>query len=263
MTATRTSPTGPTSPTGRTASALSASDVHLTYGSTPALRGASLTVPPGAIVALVGPSGSGKTTLLHCLAGLIVPDSGTVCFGDVVVNALSDDERTALRRDSFGFVLQFGHLVPDLTLVENVAIPLLLRGTGRREAMARAREAIGDLSLRESADRHPADVSGGQQQRAAVARALVGDPSVVFADEPTGALDVANGDRVMDLLTSAARERGASVVLVTHDTTRLSGVDRVVSIVDGRMPTEPARVPGHAADTGSPEDGARAAGTTS
>ena len=220
--------------TNDTTPRLHAADLQLAYGRTAALRGASLEIGPGAILALVGPSGSGKTTLLHCLAGLLVPDSGTVRFGDVIVNELTDDERTALRRDSFGFVLQFGHLVPDLTLVENVALPLLLRGQGRATAMSRAREAVDELGLGDSARRHPADVSGGQQQRAAVARALVGNPSVVFADEPTGALDVANGDRVMDLLVNAARERGTSVVLVTHDTTRLAGVDRVVRIVDGQ-----------------------------
>ncbi len=190
---------------------LEASGLELAYGPTRALRGADLRVAAGEVVALVGPSGSGKTSLLHCLAGLAVPDAGSVRVGDVLLSALDEDARTRLRRDRFGFVLQFGHLVPDLTLLENVAIPLLLQGSPRRAALRAARSALEELGVGDAADRHPGAVSGGQQQRAAVARALVADPAVVFADEPTGALDVANGDRVMELLVRAARDRSATV----------------------------------------------------
>ena len=212
---------------------LEARDLALSYGPTVALRGVSLGVTRGEIVALVGPSGSGKSSLLHCLAGLVVPDSGSVFLDGTEVSRLSDDDRTRLRRDRFGFVLQFGHLVPDLTLAENVSLPLLLRGRSRVRAVREAHALLDELGVAESASRCPGEVSGGQQQRAPVARALVAGPEVVFADEPTGALDTANGDVVMSLLTERSRDRGITVVVVTHDHSRLAAVDRVIRLVDG------------------------------
>lgn len=212
---------------------LSARDVYMSYGKTPALRGAFMEVGEGEIVALVGPSGSGKSTLLQCLAGICVPDRGEVHFDGQMVSALSDAQRTDLRRRFFGFVMQFGHLVPDMSIAENVALPLMLRGVGRREAMRAAGLELEGLGLGAESARRPGEVSGGQQQRAAVARALAGSPRVIFADEPTGSLDSANGDVVIGLLTERAREAGTSVVIVTHDEARLDAVDRVVMLRDG------------------------------
>ena len=224
--------TGPLTDAGAGA-ILCADHLAFSYGRTPALRGASISISRGEIVALVGPSGSGKSTMLYCLAGLTQPDSGTVLFEGRDITRMSDAERTELRRTSFGFVLQFGHLVPDLTLTQNVSLPLMLRGTSRARAEKEARTSLEALGLTEELDRCPEEVSGGQRQRAAVARALIGKPAMVFADEPTGALDTANGDRVMSLLTRGARTLGTSVVLVTHDPSRLDAVDRIVHLRDG------------------------------
>lgn len=212
---------------------LSATGLHLSYGRTPALRGASIEVAAGELVALVGPSGSGKSTLLLCLAGILVPDQGRLTFGGLDVTGMSDVQRTELRRRSFGFVMQFGHLVPDMSVTENVALPLMLRGVSRGEATTSALAALDEVGLASEAARRPGELSGGQQQRAAVARALMGDPQVVFADEPTGSLDTVNGDLVMGLLTDRARAARAAVVVVTHDRSRLAGMDRVVSMRDG------------------------------
>lgn len=213
---------------------LSALDIHRAFGATPALNGASMSVRPGEIVAVMGPSGSGKSTLLHCLAGILRPDSGRVVYGDVELSALPDVKRSALRRGEFGFVFQFGQLVPELTGLENVALPLRLDGLSRREARRRAGEWLARLEVDDVADKRPGEVSGGQGQRIAVARALVAGPRVVFADEPTGALDSLNGERVMRLLTEAARELDAAVVLVTHEPRVAAYADREVVVRDGR-----------------------------
>ncbi|MGW1056886.1 ABC transporter ATP-binding protein [Micromonospora rubida] len=213
---------------------LAAEDLHHAFGPTPALVGASLAVRAGEVVALMGPSGSGKSTLLHCLAGIIQPDSGRVTYRGTDLTAMSDRERSALRRGQFGFVFQFGQLVPELTCLENVALPLRLGRVARREAERRATDWLGRLEVAEVAGKRPGEVSGGQGQRVAVARALVTVPRVVFADEPTGALDSLNGERVMRLLTGAARETGAAVVLVTHETRVAAYSDREVVVRDGR-----------------------------
>src|SRR6266487_2191217 len=156
------------------------------FGSTPALRGASLTVRQGEIVAVMGPSGSGKSTLLHCLAGILVPDSGEINFGGRRLDALPEGPRSALRRDRFGFVLQFGQLVPELTAEENVALPLLLNGVRRAEALAQAGAWFERLDLDGLQQRRSGELSGGQAQRVALGRGLVARPEVLFADEPTG-----------------------------------------------------------------------------
>jgi len=215
-------------------SLLAAHDLHKTYGSTPALDGASFSVHPGEVVAVMGPSGSGKSTLLHCLAGIVTPDSGTVTYGGRELSAMSDAGRSALRRTDFGFVFQFGQLVPELTCVENVALPLRLNGVKRKEAEGTALEWMARLEVDDVAAKRPGEVSGGQGQRVAVARALVATPKVVFADEPTGALDSFNGERVMELLTESARTAGTAVVLVTHEARVAAYSDRDVVVRDGR-----------------------------
>jgi putative ABC transport system ATP-binding protein len=207
------------------------------FGATPALDGASLRVEPRELVAVMGPSGSGKSTLLHCAAGILPPDAGEVLYDGRDVGRLPDAERSRLRRSEFGFVFQFGRLVPELSCAENVALPLRLAGVPRRTARARAAEWLARLEVAELAQRLPGDVSGGQGQRVAVARALVTEPRVVFADEPTGALDSLNGERVMQLLTAAARESGAAVVLVTHEPRVAAYADREVIVRDGRTRT--------------------------
>jgi putative ABC transport system ATP-binding protein len=210
-------------------------DVRLSFGPTPALRGATLTVEPGEIVAVMGPSGSGKSTLLHCLAGILTPDAGEVHFAGRRIDTLGESERSALRRDRFGFVFQFGQLVPELTAAENVALPLLLGGTRRGEALARARTWFAQLDLDGLEGRRSGELSGGQQQRVALARGLVARPEVLFADEPTGSLDSLTGERVMDLLTAGAREYGITVVLVTHEPRVAAYADREVMVRDGRV----------------------------
>ena len=212
---------------------LEARDVRFAFGQTPALRGATLEVVRGEILAVMGPSGSGKSTLLHCLAGILVPDSGAVTFAGQRVDQLSEQHRSALRRDRFGFVFQFGQLVPELTAIENVALPLLLGGTRRAEALARAAEWFTLLDLAGLEQRRSGELSGGQQQRIALARGLVSRPEVLFADEPTGSLDSLAGEQVMDLLSAAARQHGTTVVLVTHEPRAAAYADREVVVRDG------------------------------
>ena len=212
-------------------------DLVKSFGSTPALRGASLTVRQGEIVAVMGPSGSGKSTLLHCMAGILVPDEGEVWFGGQRLDTLSDDRRSELRRDRFGFVFQSGQLVPELTAEENVALPLLLSGTRRGPATTAARDWFGTLGLDGLERRRSGELSGGQAQRVALARSLVGGPEVLFADESTGSLDSVSGELVMDLLTAAARERGTTVILVTHDARVAAYADREVVVRDGTVGT--------------------------
>ncbi|GAB2915977.1 ABC transporter ATP-binding protein [Streptomyces mayteni] len=213
---------------------LAATDLHKSYGATPALAGAGFAVRAGEVVAVMGPSGSGKSTLLHCLAGIVPPDSGAVHYAGRDLARLSDAERSALRRTDFGFVFQFGQLVPELTCAENVALPLRLTGTSRREAEATAAEWLARLEVGDLRHHRPGQISGGQGQRVAVARALVNTPRVLFADEPTGALDSLNGERVMELLVAAARDTGAAVVLVTHESRVAAYSDREVVVRDGR-----------------------------
>jgi putative ABC transport system ATP-binding protein len=213
---------------------LVATGLHKSYGPTPALDGADLTVRAGEVVAVMGPSGSGKSTLLHCLAGIVRADEGEVRYRGREMSAMSDGERSALRRSEFGFVFQFGQLVPELTCLENVAIPLRLGGAKRRAAEAEAAKWLERLEVADAAGQRPGEVSGGQGQRVAVARALVSGPRVIFADEPTGALDSLNGERVMRLLTEAAHDTGAAVVLVTHEARVAAYSDREIVVRDGK-----------------------------
>ena len=203
-------------------------------GATDALIEADFAIAAGEVVAVMGPSGSGKSTLLHVIAGIVAPDAGTVVYDGRELSAMNDVQRSALRRSEFGFVFQFGQLVPELSCRENVALPLRLDGVSRRVAEARADELLATLEVDGVAAQRPGTVSGGEGQRVAVARALVTDPRVLFADEPTGALDSLNGERVMELLTGAARERGTAVVLVTHEARVAAYSDREVVVRDGR-----------------------------
>jgi putative ABC transport system ATP-binding protein len=209
--------------------------VSRAFGATPALRGADLSVDAGEIVAVMGPSGSGKSTLLHCLAGILTPDAGEVWFDGVRIDRLDDRERTELRRRRFGFVFQFGQLVPELAAIENVALPLLLDGVHRARALAAAGPWFARLRLDGLEGRRPGELSGGEAQRVALARALVTGPDVIFADEPTGSLDSLAGEMVMDLLVDTAREQAATVVLVTHEPRVAAYADREVVVRDGRV----------------------------
>ena len=207
------------------------------FGSTEALRGLDVEVGRGEILAVMGPSGSGKSTLLHCLAAIVRPDAGRVLYDGSRIDDLGESARTRLRRNAFGFVFQFGQLVPELPAVENVALPLLLDGVKRSEAIARAATMFPQLGLEGLEGRRPGEMSGGQAQRVAVARALVTRPLVVFADEPTGSLDSLSGEQVMELLTDAARASGTAVVLVTHEPRIAAYADREVVVRDGRIAT--------------------------
>ncbi|GGT83086.1 MULTISPECIES: ABC transporter ATP-binding protein [Streptomyces] len=218
-----------------TAPLLLASGIDKAYGPTPALVGADFALRAGEVVAVMGPSGSGKSTLLHCLAGIVRPDAGTITYDGRELTSLPDAARSALRRSDFGFVFQFGQLVPELTCVENVALPLRLNGERRRSAELKAEEWLTRLEVEDVGGKRPGEISGGQGQRVAVARALVTAPRVIFADEPTGALDSLNGERVMQLLTDASRDTGAAVVLVTHEARVAAYSDREVVVRDGSV----------------------------
>jgi putative ABC transport system ATP-binding protein len=210
-----------------------------------AVEQVTMSVAAREFVAIYGPSGSGKTTLLLLAAGLLRADSGSVLFEGRDLASLSKPQVLEYRRSKLGFVFQSFNLTAGLTAAENVAIPLLLRGVGHREAGARALAALDDVALRRRAAHTPDRLSGGEQQRLAIARALVGDPKLILADEPTGNLDSETGDAVLDLFSSLPRRRGAAVVLVTHDPRVARYADRVLVMRDGRLAeldpeTEPA-----------------------
>ena len=206
------------------------------FGGSPALAGAGLSLAAGEIVAVTGPSGSGKSTLLHCLAAVVRPDAGTVRYRGRDLTGRPDRELSELRRREFGFVFQFGQLVPELSCLQNVALPLRLGHVPRRQAERTARDWLELLEVADTAGKRPGETSGGQGQRVAIARALVSRPAVLFADEPTGALDSLNGERAMNLLVDIARHTGAAVVLVTHEARVAAYADREVILRDGRTP---------------------------
>lgn len=212
---------------------LSARGLVKNYRNTPALRGVDFSARRGELVAITGPSGSGKSTLLHCLAGIEVPDAGSVALGGRRIDDTSEGKRSRLRRSRFGVLFQFGHLVAELTAVENVAMPLLLTGVRRRSAIATATDWLTRFDVADFAGRRPGELSGGQAQRVAAARSLVTRPDVLFADEPTGALDSLAGEQVMIQVTRAVREMGTTVLLVTHDARIAAYADREVVVRDG------------------------------
>ncbi|GAB3817707.1 ABC transporter ATP-binding protein [Kribbella italica] len=214
--------------------------VEYAYRRDIALRGVSLQVRPGEVLAVTGPSGCGKSTLLHCAAGILRPQAGTVKLAGQDLSELSEADRTRLRRTKVGVVMQFGQLVPDLSLVDNVALPLLLEGHDRAASRRAALGWLERVGVAEDAYAVPAELSGGQNQRAAVARALVTGPAVVFADEPTGSLDSSAGEQVLDLLLEAARTGDTALVVVTHDNLVAAHADREVRLRDGLIQHEVA-----------------------
>lgn len=212
---------------------LATHDITKNFGAVRALAGVSIGIGAGDSVAIMGPSGSGKSTLLHCLSGVLVPEQGTVDFDGHPLSRLSDKKRSHLRLSQFGFVFQDGQLLPELPARENVALPLMLTGTSRGQALKAADDMIGRIGLADLRDRRPGDMSGGQAQRIAIARAMVGRPRVVFADEPSGALDQASGHEVMQLLTTTCQISGTSLVVVTHDINVARWCSRLIEIRDG------------------------------
>ena len=224
-----------TTPTVMRGCLIEARDITKSFGQTPALRGASVAVAGGEILAIMGPSGSGKSTLLHCLAGIFTPDRGEVWFDGSRLDTMSEADRTRLRRTAFGFVFQFGQLVPELTAADNIALPMLLNRVSRRAAYKSAGLWLDKLGLGDKGGRRTGELSGGEAQRVAIARALGLGPALIFADEPTGSLDSLTGEKVMDLLVGLAREGGTTVVLVTHDARVAAYADRVVLVRDGMV----------------------------
>ena len=218
-----------------TAPVLRCTNLGHSFGAARVLEGVEVRIDPGEVVAVMGPSGSGKSTLLHLLAGLLRPDTGRVEFAGQRIDDLPDRARSDLRLRRMGFVFQFGDLVPELTLAENVALPVRLSGGSRRDARNRAVEVLDQLGVGDVAGRRVSEVSGGQAQRAAVARALVHNPDVVLADEPTGALDTVTGELVLEALVAAATARGAAVLLVTHELAVASWAGREIHLRDGRV----------------------------
>jgi putative ABC transport system ATP-binding protein len=197
------------------------------------LRDVSFTIPQGAFVAIVGPSGSGKTTLLGLLAGLDTPTRGTVVLDGADLTTLSENDRARLRGEKVGFVFQTFQLIPTLTALENVQVPLELRGTDG--AAERARELIERVGLRDRGHHFPTQLSGGEQQRVAVARAFANSPRILFADEPTGNLDNATGHKIFELLQSLNSDGGSTIVLVTHDAALASRASRTIRLLDGAV----------------------------
>jgi len=224
------------------APALAASGLVKTYGASTALAGVDFHVGRGESVAIMGASGSGKTTLLHCLAGIVAPDTGSVVLstaqGPLEVTGLNEAGRSRLRREAFGFVFQQGLLLPELTAVENVALPLMLTGVDRRAAEQTAAMWLAALGLAGFESRRIGQLSGGQAQRVAIARAQTTGAAVVFADEPTGALDSQTSTEVMDALIRSTTDRGRSLVVVTHDETVAARCSRLVRLADGRIVDE-------------------------
>jgi lipoprotein-releasing system ATP-binding protein len=199
------------------------------------LQGASLTLAAGEVVALVGPSGSGKSSLLHIVGLLEKPDGGTISLGGAVIDTENEATRTALRLQHIGFVYQAHNLLPEFTAQENIALPARLAGRARASAMQDALIALERLGLADRATHLPSQLSGGEQQRVAIARALANQPSLVLADEPTGSLDAAAGEKVADLLFAEAREQGTAILLATHDLDLAARADRIVRLHDGKI----------------------------
>ncbi len=215
--------------------ALAARSLVYSYDRTPALRGVSVELGRGELLAVTGPSGSGKSTLMLCLAGILRPDAGEVRLGDRVISTESESARSELRRSKIGVLFQFGQLVPELTAAENVALPLLLAGVKRKPAIAAATTWLDRFGVAEQAAHRPAEMSGGQGQRVAAARAMVTEPTVLFADEPTGALDLLAGEHVMTEIVRVAREAATSVVVITHDAKVAAYCDREIVVRDGMI----------------------------
>ncbi|WP_151530090.1 MULTISPECIES: ABC transporter ATP-binding protein [Corynebacterium] len=221
-----------------THSLLSVQNLSKSFGAEHVLHDISLEIGAGEAVAVMGPSGSGKSTLLNCLAGVLVPDAGSVIYNQRDITTISDTERSRIRLHDFGFVFQDGQLIPELSNRENVAMPLQLRGSSRRAALRQADELLAKLGMSGHGGKLPGNISGGQAQRVAVARAIAGEPTIIFADEPTGALDQATGHEVMQLLTALVERSGSTLLTVTHDSNVAQWCDRLIEIRDGRVHTD-------------------------
>ncbi len=204
-------------------------------GALTVLRGVDLDVMPGEIVGLTGPSGSGKSSLLHAAGLLEHPDAGRITILGADCTDLSERERTRVRLSEIGFVYQFHHLLPEFSAADNVALPMMIAGVGRKAALARARELLGELGLSARTDHQPAQLSGGEQQRVAIARALANAPRLLLADEPTGNLDPATSAAVFDSLSALAREQGVACLVATHNVELAGRMDRVLGLRDGRL----------------------------
>ena len=220
---------------------LSISGLVKRYGERTILDGLSLTVEPGATIAIVGESGAGKSTLLNLIAGLETPDAGCIELAGTELTGLDDDERTRVRRQAIGFVFQAFHIIPHLTALENTVLPLVLQGVAARDRAERAHRMLDAVGLGERAQAMPRELSGGELQRVAIARALVHRPSVVLADEPTGNLDPDTAQSVLALLAASARAGNAATIIVTHSEAAAQSADRVLRLAHGQLAMSRAR----------------------
>lgn len=218
-------------------------NISKSYGDLTVLHDVNLRVEQNEIISIVGPSGAGKTTLLQIAGTLDYPDEGSVCYDGVELTSLKDRKLSEFRNRNIGFVFQFHRLLPEFTAQENVAMPAMIGGQSKRQAMKRAAELLDMLSLSDRLRHRPSELSGGERQRTAIARALVNSPKVVFADEPTGSLDSRNRDEIRDLMANLRKELGQTFVIVTHDPTVSRIADRVINMADGRIITPPATQP--------------------
>lgn len=209
--------------------------VSKSYERLQVLRDISLSIGDGEFVSIVGPSGAGKTTLLQIIGSLERPDSGIVAYDDEDIVAMKEERRARFRNRNIGFVFQFHQLLPEFTINENVAMPAMIGGQSRRESMARAAEILTRLGLADRLDHRPAQLSGGERQRAAVARALINDPRVILADEPSGSLDSQNRRELYDLFFKLRQDTGMTFVIVTHDESLAADSDRIIHMKDGQI----------------------------
>ncbi|MBI0155781.1 lipoprotein-releasing ABC transporter ATP-binding protein LolD [Gilliamella sp. M0364] len=218
---------------------LSAKNLYKTYKEgkmvTEVLKNVSFDIYPQSLLAIIGSSGSGKSTLLHLLGGLDKPTSGEIIFKSQQLNQLSEQEKAHLRNQEIGFVYQFHHLLPDFTALENVAMPLLIAGTSPSEAKKRAMAMLESVNLVKRANHRPAELSGGERQRVAIGRALINNPALVMADEPTGNLDKSTADAIFDLLIKLNREHGTAFLVVTHDLVLANKLDQQLIMSDGQL----------------------------
>lgn len=212
---------------------LTLSDINKSYGKLQVVRNVSIHVNRGEILAIIGPSGAGKTTLLQIAGSLDKPDSGSVMYGDTDITKLSDNRLSDFRNRHIGFIFQFHQLLPEFSARENVALPALIAGVSRRDALRHADELLQILGIANRADHKPAELSGGEKQRVAIARALINNPEVVFADEPTGSLDSANRDEILSIIANLRNQTNTTFVIVTHDPTLAATADRVITMKDG------------------------------
>ena len=214
---------------------IEACNIYKRFGNVEVLRGVSIEVAEGEMVSIVGASGAGKTTLLQIVGTLMQPDEGSVRIAGTDIGGIDDDRLSRFRNRHIGFVFQFHHLLPEFTALENVMMPALIGGVSRKEAESRAKELLDMVNLASRASHKPSALSGGEQQRAAIARALINRPSVVLADEPTGNLDTKNRDEIYALLSDVRREFGQTIVIVTHDERLAAQTDRKIEMSDGRI----------------------------